>query len=74
MPRSRMPLLVLENGDKYIIRGRGRFDCAPDIAADDTEEVCTGEMNVDQQGKPWPAVFLAHAKNVWVKAEVEVVE
>jgi hypothetical protein len=68
-PRG-LRLYVLEHGETYALTGRGRFECAPDVA-ESGEPGCTGEMRVEREGAPWPAPFLEHARAVWRRVAVE---
>lgn len=52
-----MKLLVLEGGDKYIIRGTSTLDMG--------EESIAGTKRVDKSFKEGPPEFLAHATKVW---------
>ena len=52
-------LLMLENGDKYILRGTTRIDPSNDGS------VMGGSFTPDPAPARWPPSFLAHAKQRW---------
>lgn len=54
-------LLILENGDKYIIRGTTTVRMGP--------EIYEGEKNIDASFEKAPEEFLPHALEVWKKIE-----
>lgn len=53
-----LKLLVIENGDKYILRGQTKVDIG-------NNEQVGGEYKVDPSLTKGPKVFLDHAKAVW---------
>jgi hypothetical protein len=55
-----LKLLVLENGDKYILRGSTRI-------ADGTSPAVGGSFSIDPSFKDGPPAFLKHAKSGWLK-------
>jgi hypothetical protein len=55
-----LKLLVLENGEKYILRGETRVEHAPG-------EKAGGKEKPDPAAKKWPAGFLDHARAVWAR-------
>lgn len=56
-----LKLLVLENGDKYILRGTTRVPKMGDDPASG------GDYQVDASFKDGPPEFLTHAKSSWAK-------
>lgn len=52
-----LKLLILENGEKYIIRGGTTVDVG--------NEIIKGEKNIDPSFEKAPASFLKHANKVW---------
>ena len=59
-------LLVLENGDKYIFRGRSLIDTKD--ASDPTDG---GDFTPDPAKGKWPAAFYKHAADVWAKTDAD---
>jgi len=62
-----MKLLVLEDGQKYILRGQARVV----LTAHDDETYGTGDFEVDPAFAKAPAVFLKHAKEAWAAVRDE---
>jgi hypothetical protein len=61
-----LKLLVLEGGDKYIIRGRGHWArCDAKVAADD--EACRDAKKLGPALKRGPRAFRRHALKVWAR-------
>ncbi len=61
MSPAELKLLVLENGDKYILRGSTRI---PKMGVD---PAVGGDYKVDPSFKSAPPAFLEHAKAAWLK-------
>jgi hypothetical protein len=59
MSPSELKLLVLENGDKYILRGTSRMDVGP------PEGIVGGAFKADPARASWPPGFYAHAEKLW---------
>jgi hypothetical protein len=59
-------LLVLENGDKYILRGHSVIDTKD--ASDPTDG---GDFTPDPAKGKWPAAFYKHATEVWAKTDAD---
>ncbi len=53
-------LLLLENGDKYILRGHTRID-----AHDPQQPTAGGDFDPDPASAKWPKAFLSHARELW---------
>jgi hypothetical protein len=61
-----LKLLVLEGGDKYIIRGRGHWArCDAKAAADD--EACRDARKLGPALRKGPPAFRRHALKVWAR-------
>ncbi|MDF2695695.1 MAG: hypothetical protein K0S65_4078 [Labilithrix sp.] len=61
MSPADLKLLTLENGEKYILRGKTR------VAAMGTDPATGGEFTIDPSFKSGPPAFLEHAKASWLK-------
>jgi hypothetical protein len=61
-----LKLLMLEGGDKYIIRGRGHWaDCPPEVLDDEPD--CHDHKSIDPSLENGPAAFRDHALAVWAQ-------
>jgi hypothetical protein len=63
MSPADLKLLVLENGDKHILRGQTRINEGSDSYG--------GGFKPEPAKGKWPAGFFAHAESTWKKVETE---
>jgi hypothetical protein len=62
-----LKVLVLEGGDKYILRGQSLIE---DLSPDDAGADVGGEHAAEPPETRWPAGFYAHAIATWERVEV----